>query len=59
MELSAFDKVMLECNQEEPVKFTEFLDARYIIINMHCAMTWGLLNAWDWAEWKIFTADSG
>jgi len=27
IELSAFDKVLLECDQEGPVKFTEFLDS--------------------------------
>ena len=30
VELSAFDKVLLECDQEEPVKFTEFLDLRFV-----------------------------
>lgn len=29
LELSAFDKIMLECDQEEPLKFTDFLDPRY------------------------------
>ena len=29
LELSAFDKVMMECDQEGPVKFTDFLDLRY------------------------------
>ena len=29
-ELSAFDKVLLECDQEGPVKFTEFLDSRFV-----------------------------
>lgn len=30
VELSAFDKVLLECDQEGPVKFTEFLDSRFV-----------------------------
>ena len=29
-ELSALDKVLLECDQEGPVKFTEFLDSRFV-----------------------------
>ena len=29
-ELTAFDKVLLECDQEGPVKFTEFLDSRFV-----------------------------
>lgn len=30
VELTAFDKVLLECDQEGPVKFTEFLDLRFV-----------------------------
>ena len=28
-QLSAFDKVLAECDQEAPVKFADFLDSRY------------------------------
>lgn len=30
VESSAFDKVLLECDQEGPIKFAEFLDSRFV-----------------------------
>ena len=29
VQLGAFDKILLECDQEKPVKFADILDSRY------------------------------
>lgn len=42
IELSAFDKVLLECDQEGPVKFTEFLDSRYVASTV--TANWAILK---------------
>jgi len=40
IELSAFDKVLLECDQEGPVKFTEFLDSRFVTSTVNACWTY-------------------
>ena len=30
VELSAFDKILLECDQKEPFRFADIIDSRYL-----------------------------
>ena len=49
-QLSAFDKVLAECDQEAPVKFADFLDSRYSWIYFNLLELFTLQLALHWMK---------
>ena len=49
-QLSAFDKVLAECDQEAPVKFADFLDSRYSCMYFNLLELFTLQLALHWMK---------